>query len=141
MRIISDRSLCCFLEDLRCGLDFYKQNAPKDDMIFMNIDGFFWHLDRINPDISANTQELLETLSPFIPMIISQDNLSRLMNAFETDNTKEVLDLEYDYLNKSKLRFINSIILADSFEDWERIKSICRTIRNYKSQTFNHTFV
>jgi len=132
LRLISDRSLCCFLEDLRSSLDYYKENA-QENLVFINIDGFFWYMKTLSPGVAANTHELMETLTPFIPMIITEENLGDLLRAAE-DASPSLAQIELDYLNKSKLKFIYTILSADSWEEWDRIRNICRTIRNYKSQ-------
>ena len=139
MRVISDRSLCCFLEDLRSSLKFYQENADPE-MIFISIEGFYWYLQQLNVNIAANTQELIETIEPFIPMMMSERSLNQLL--YVTDGyAPELAELEREYLNQSKLKFINTILAARSWDEWDRIRNICRTIRNYKSQLHNPVFM
>ena len=140
MRIISDKSLCCFLEDLRGSLDFYKKNASHH-VVHLNIDGFYWYFGMINPVLCAGTQELMETVEPFIPVIVSEENLDLLVFAYENEELARLEELEADFLRHSKLKFINSILAVNSYEEWDRIRNICRTIRSYKSRLHSPQFV
>ena len=132
MKIISDRSLVCFLHDLRLLLLRYKGQLPRY-VDFINIESFNFYLRMGYPAQSRELADLMEIIEPFIPMIVSPQNLEDVIAAYEEGNLDELASLEENYIGRSKFIFINSVMAADG-EDWENILAICRKIREIKSQ-------
>jgi len=132
LKIISDRSLVCFLHDLRLLLLRYKGQLPRY-VDFINIESFNFYLRMGYPAQSRELADLMEIIEPFIPMIVSPQNLEDVIAAYEEGNLDELASLEENYIGRSKFIFINSVMAADG-EDWENILAICRKIREIKSQ-------
>ena len=136
MKIISDRSLVCFLHDLRLLLLRYKGQLPEY-VDFINIDSFYFYMHLGYPEQCKELADLMDIIGPYIPMIISPKNLDDVFAAYESGNAEELANLEENYMGRSKFIFMNSVMAADG-EDWENILSICRKIRAIKMHEIVH---
>jgi len=132
MKIISDRSLVCFLHDLRLLLLRYKGQLPRY-VHFINIDSFYFYMQMGYPAQCEELTGLMEIIEPYIPMIVSPQNLDDVVYAYEQGDLDELASLEENYMGRSKFIFMNSVMAANN-EDWENILAICRKIREVKSQ-------
>ena len=130
MRTISDRSLICFLHDLRLLLLRYKSQLPRY-VHFINIDSFYFYLQLGYPAQCHELSGLMDIIEPYIPMIVSPQNLEDVFFAYEQGDLEELANLEENYMGRSKFIFLNSVMAADD-EDWENILAICRKIRTMK---------
>ena len=135
-KIISDRSMICFMEDLRQLLVYFKNQMPEY-ISFINIESFYYYMRLAYPQKYKELAALMDILEPFIPLIISPRNLEEVIFAYEQGNSHELAKLEADFLNRSKFIFMNSVMTADE-EDWGNIVSICRRIREIKLQEMTY---
>jgi len=130
--MISDRSLVCFLHDLRRLLAYFAGQLPEH-VDFINMESFCFYMRLGFPRKSGEMAALMEIIEPFIPMIISPANFEEVMFAYEQGNLGELAELEENFMSRSKFIFINSIMKAKG-DDWEDIVAICRKIREMKAQ-------
>ena len=135
-KIISDRSLLCFMEDLRQLLVYFKNQMPEY-ISFINIESFYYYMRLAYTQKYKELAALMDILEPFIPLIISPSNLEEVMFAYEQGNSRELAKLEANFLNRSKFIFMNSVMTADQ-EDWQNIVAICRKIREIKLQEMSY---
>ena len=135
-KIISDRSLVCFMEDLRQLLVFFKNQMP-DFISFINIESFYYYMRLAYPQKYKELSGLMDIIEPYIPLIISPHNLEEVIFAYENGNSQELAKLEADFLGRSKFIFMNSVMTADQ-EDWGNIVAICRRIREIKLQEMSY---
>ena len=135
-KIISDRSLICFMEDLRRLLVFFRNQMPEY-ISFINIESFYYYMRLAYTQKYKELTGLMDILEPYIPLIISPRNLEEVVFAYEQGNSHELAKLEADFLNRSKFIFMNSVMTADQ-EDWENIVAICRRIREIKLQEMTY---
>jgi len=130
--MISDRSLVCFLHDLRGLLGYFKSQMP-DYVSFINMESFNFYMQLGFPRKSSEMSVLMEIIEPYIPMIISPENLEVVIMAHENGKTAELDALEENLMSRSKFIFVNSVMEAE-VADWENIVAICRKIRAMKAQ-------
>lgn len=78
-------------------------------------------------------EDLLEVLEPFIPLVISQESLYKMVAAYDSGDNGNLAQLEKEFVNRSKFVFINSILWAKDGE-WGNIVTLCRKIRHIKLQ-------
>ena len=135
-KIISDRSLVCFMEDLRQLLCYFKNQMP-DYISFINIESFYYYMRLAYPQKYKELTALMDILEAYIPLIISPRNLEEVVFAYEQGNAHELAKLEADFLDRSKFIFMNSVMTADQ-EDWGNIVAICRRIREIKLQEMSY---
>lgn len=135
-RIISDRSLVCFMEDLRQLLVYFKNQMPEY-VNFINIESFYYYMRLAYPQKYKELTALMDILEPYIPLIISPRNLEEVVFAYEQGNLQELAKLEANFLGRSKFIFMNSVMTANQ-EDWENIMAICRRIREIKLQDMSY---
>ena len=135
-KIISDRSLLCFMEDLRQLLVYFKNQMPEY-ISFINIESFYYYMRLAYPQKYKEMTGLMDILEPYIPLIISPRNLEEVVDAYEQGNSLELAKLEADFLGRSKFIFMNSVMTADQ-EDWDNIVAICRRIREIKLQEMSY---
>jgi len=130
--MISDRSLVCFLYDLRSLLAYFKSQLP-DYVKFINMESFTFYMRLGFPRKSSEMTILMEIIEPYIPMIITPENLEVVILAHEYGNQGEVTELEENLMDRSKFIFLTSVMEAGS-ADWENIVQICRKIRSMKAR-------
>ena len=121
----------CFLHDLRLCLLRYKGQLPMY-VDFINIDSFYFYMRLGYPEQSREVANLMEVIEPYIPMIISPQNLEDVYFAYEQGRMDQLAQMEASYMGRSKFIFMNSIMAADE-EDWDSILAICRKIRDIKA--------
>ena len=132
MKIISDRSLVCFLSDLRGLLLYFKGQIPYN-MFFISLDSFYFYMRLAFPRQSRELANLMEIIEPFVPLIISPQNLEDVMAAYDNGQTEELAALEAMLAQRSRFVFVNSVMQAN-MPDWENIIGICRQIRQLKER-------
>lgn len=137
MKMISDRSLVCFLHDLRQLLVYFKSQLPEY-VDFINIESFYFYMRLGFPRKSKELAALMDIIEPFIPMIISPKNLEEVVIAYEQGNPEQLAALEKSFMGRSKFIFMNTVMEAEG-ADWENILSICLKIWEIKSRQL--TFV
>lgn len=130
MRMISDRSLVCFLHDLRRLLVYFKSQLPQY-VDFINMESFYYYMRLGFPRKAAELAALMEIIEPFIPMIITSQNLEEVIDAYEQGNLAALDTMEESLMSRSKFIFLNSVMRAKG-DDWENLLSICRRIRAIK---------
>ena len=135
-KIISDRSLLCFMEDLRQLLVYFKNQMPEY-ISFINIESFYYYMRLAYPQKYKEMTGLMDILEPYIPLIISPRNLEEVIDAYEQGNSLELEKLEANFLGRSKFIFMNSVMTADQ-EDWGNIVTICRRIREIKLKEMSY---
>ena len=74
----------------------------------------------------------MSIIDPYIPLIISPQNLQEIIAAYEQGDTNHLSALTESYANRSKFIFINSVMKTQN-ADWESIVAICRKIRKLKA--------
>jgi len=135
-KIISDRSLICFMEDLRQLLVYFKNQMPEY-IYFINVESFYYYMRAAYPQKFKELAALMDIIEPFIPLVISPQNLEEVIFAYEEGNSQELAHLEEIFLDRSKFIFMNSV-MAGCDTDWENIVAICRRIREIKLQDMSY---
>lgn len=135
--VISGPVLETCLLDIRVILDRQDAETLKK-VIFLDLEGFYSFVEKkrglLKSGSGKNFKELIETIEPFIPLVLSDDNLELyLLTALEQDSG-ELAQLERKFVLDSKIKFIKNLLSARSEEEWENIFRICRTIREYKER-------
>jgi len=127
MRILSEPSLKCFLEDLRLATRFLRSQLPKD-IHFFSTESFYFYLRMAYPEKTTEIQGLMAVLEPYVPLILSESTLFSLFDAYVTNDIAQLLVLQDALVTRSKLLFISSAIDADD-DGWQNVMDICCTIR------------
>jgi len=135
-KIISDRTLVCFMEDLRQLLVYFKNQMPEH-IYFINVESFYFYMRVAYPQKFKQLAALMDIIEPFIPLVISPQNLEEVIYAYEEGDSKGLAQLEEIFLDRSKFIFMNSIMTAQE-TDWQHIVSICRRIREIKLQDMSY---
>ena len=130
--MLSDYDLCYFLKKIKDILDFFKSGI--EDIEFINLSGFYAFVYDIEEHRAGALKELVNIVEPYIPLVISRDNLVSLVISYEEGDMVTLQSLEQEYAIRSKLIFINSVIKAHE-EDWDDIVLICRKIRDAKIES------
>ncbi|MCL2854948.1 MAG: hypothetical protein FWE21_04950 [Defluviitaleaceae bacterium] len=130
MKIISEASLNCFLQDLRHALAPFKGQMPEN-IHFINMDSFYFYLGMAYPCKRQEIGSLMWVLEPFIPVIISERNLLALLAAYASGDMTNLSRLEASLSDRSRLSFIQTAITADCTH-WQNIMGICRQIHNQR---------
>lgn len=135
-RMISDSELICRMEDLRDAL----KDIGRSDIIFMNLDSFYAYtteLENKGWDKRKNIEELINIIEPYIPIVITDQNIEAFLYAAINNNEENLNQMEKNFVQSSKIKFIQSVIKAKTTEQWQEIVNICRTIRAYKEEGVN----
>lgn len=128
-KIISESSLSHALNVLKRE---FSQNICDKNIIFLNMEGFYLYIDEFC-DNGSGLSELIAKIEPYIPLTVSDENIRMLLEAaLKPDN--EAKDLEQQFINSSKVRFLNLLFHAGSEKEWDEISSVCLEIRNYIEQ-------
>jgi len=100
---------------------------------FINIESFYFYMFLGFPDKGRELTTLMGIIDPYIPMIISPQNLEEVVSAYEEGDTSHLANLEENFMGRSKFIFMNSVMMAQG-ADWDNIVAICLRIREVKSQ-------
>lgn len=130
MKIISDKSLICFLHDLRRLLVNFQSHMPEY-IHFINTESLYFYMKLGFPQKSQELESLMDIIDPYIPLIISPKNLQEAMTTYEQGNIDRLSALTESYANRSKFIFISSVMKTQN-ADWESMVAICRQIRKLK---------
>lgn len=132
-KTISDSSLVCCMEDLRDAL----ASVDNRNIIFMNLDSFYAHISEFESkkwDKGKNVEELINIIEPYIPIVVTDQNIESFLNAAISDNEEMLTQMENAFVQNSKIKFIQSIMGVQNAEQWQEIVGVCRTIRAYKEE-------
>jgi len=127
MRILSEPTLKCFLDDLRIATAFLRNQMPKD-IHFISADSFYFYLGLAFPEKTAQIRSLMGVLEPYVPLILSEHALFCLFDAYAENDIAGLITLQQNLDTRSKLLFINSAIEADD-EQWQDVVAVCCAIR------------
>jgi len=118
------------LEDIR-GLIGEIKNYDISNVVFINVESFLSFIcDKLE---SYRLRELLNDVEPYIPLIVSGDNLALYIEASFAQDISAVKSLESAFIHNSMALFISSVYNAGDGGAWDDIKRICAQIRDYKS--------
>lgn len=111
---------------------FEKNNARK--LIFFNDLCFYDHLRRFPPECGIqdidSVDELLDTLEPYIPLPLTEDNFNLFIRAAsETDNPQ----LPDYFTRQARVDFVSMLRRADTPERREWLINLCDAIRVLKN--------
>jgi hypothetical protein len=137
---------------IRCAIKVVKQQSHDiNNVIFLNIDGFAHFADDllsgfIKPQIrrgngytepgcaSFSMSRTLTEVEPYIPLILSNENLSLFLEAAVSNDEELIAELERAFVTDAKARFVNSAYNAED-DEWGEIVRTCEKIRTYREQS------
>lgn len=135
--ILSAPALDVYLDDIKqIFLEFDCERLRK--MIFLTADSFLGFIDLGRPSgqTGKNFKEIIDTIEPFIPLVISDDSLNAYLITALSDDEAELERIQTQFIQNAKICFVKNIINARTDNDLEEIFSVCRTIRDYKESGF-----
>lgn len=135
--ILSSNALNLYLSDIKHIFEDFDYDRLRK-IVFMNADSLFNFIDynREAGQTGKSFKEIIETIEPFIPLVINDDNLGAYLLTAVSKDESELLRLQEQFIENAKVRFVKNIFTADSDEDLEEIFEICRTIRDYKEKSY-----
>ena len=125
---LSEQTLQHCLEELRCILQ-----TLGNGLLFFDINSFYAYIGYyMNETDSHKALHLLSVVEPYIPIIVSDDNIDTFLEAALRNDVNEVVKLEARFISDSKMRFVQSITAQKDDETWRNTVDTCQTIRKYK---------
>ena len=132
---ITEEHLTQHLENLRQTLaQFMRPDMRK--ITFINLESLLHYTNGEPPQ--RNLTALLSYISPYIPLAITGTHVDQLLSAAAHNDDAAVRALEDAFLHDSKIKFINSVVLAKTAEEWNEIVNLCLTIHRYKKESRDH---
>ena len=124
--IMTETNLILRLYDIR---DILKNSNIKN-IVFLNLDSLYSFFDKKGGNIS----ELINTIEPYIPLMISSENIKDFIEAAVTNDEERIKWLEDAFITNSKIKFINSVYSVETENEWQEIVDLCVKIRDYKEK-------
>ena len=132
---INETELLDRLEHVKETLQSAEFNSVNNDnIVFLNLDSFYKYIDELNgSDGFYSFSDIMESIKPYIPLAISEDELGQYLSAAVANDFAELRRLELAFINLSAVKFINAAYQAD-MDEWRDLVEACKTIRACKEQ-------
>ena len=128
--MITEDSLIDKLEDIRGCIRKISRYDMKNT-VFMNLDSFLNYI-YVKSGRTICLKSLLDEVSPYIPLMISDEHLELFCEAAYDGDGALIDTLEDIFMRNSVARFINSVYDARSDEAWDKLVGVCTSIWEYR---------
>jgi len=103
-------------------------------LLFFDMRSFYVYLDYfLNENDSRKVAKLLNKLEPYIPIVVSDEDVETFLDAAVRNDIDEVKQLEAEFKAKSKTKFIRALAQKDD-DSWLGTVDTCRMLRNYRAE-------
>lgn len=128
--LISENDLYASLEELHTILQ-----SIGNSIVFFDIKSFYAHIGHyMNEADTRKVTRLINTVEPFIPIVVSDESIDTFLEAAMRNDINEVERLETQFISSSKIKFIRSLAAEKCDDTWRHTVDTCQTIRKYKTE-------
>lgn len=110
-----------------------KYEADNNNIIFISLDSFYSYLDNFYGNKYESIRNIIKQIEPYIPLSLCIDNDSfyLLVKAFESNNDKEIEQIENIFYKKATMDFLKTIANARTESQWNKIISMCQKLHSF----------
>jgi hypothetical protein len=108
-------------------------------VLFFDIKSFYANIGLFVSDGDKNRiTRLLGIVEPYMPIVVSDENIDTFLEAAMRNDADEVQRLESQFISNSKIKFIRSLS-ENGDDEWLNTVDTCQTIRRYKIEGIQFT--
>ena len=102
-------------------------------ILFFDIRSFFAYIEYYLGEADRrNVARLLNVLEPYIPIVVSDEDIETFLEAAVRNDIDEVRLLEARFKASSKIKFIRALAIEED-QLWAETLDTCRSLRNYRA--------
>ena len=133
--MLSENQLNTLMHILKESLTFFDRECSKvaffnDWCLYRHIREFSILRTKGKKNFSADIGEILDTLEPYIPFRLTEENFDLFMESVFSDNQ----EVEPRFAHKAKFDFVMFLRGIRDQETWQQTLAVCEAIRGVKEE-------